>query len=88
VVISAKTASNEPRFMDYTIKPWAFEAERLTIWNKDDLQVDDALIGENGSPTRVSKLIQAPEKSRKRLFLEGSTLEIVGQIAEILEEAL
>jgi electron transfer flavoprotein beta subunit len=87
-VISVKTASNEPRFMDYTIKPWAFEAERLTVWNKDDLQVDETLTGENGSPTRVSKLIQAPEKLRKKQFLEGSTNEIVEQLTEILKGAL
>jgi electron transfer flavoprotein beta subunit len=88
VVISAKTASNEPRFMDYTVKPWAFEDGRITIWNKDDLQADENLIGESGSPTTVSKLIQAPEKSRKREFLKGSTGEIVAHLSRILQENL
>lgn len=85
VVVSMKTACNEPRFMDYTIKDWAFQNERVTTWSNHDLALDHALIGENGSPTTVSKLIQAPEKSRKRIFLEGSTTEIASQLTRILQ---
>src|SRR3989337_752168 len=33
-VVSVRTASNEPRFMDYRIKPWAFEEGRVTAWSK------------------------------------------------------
>ena len=85
-VVSARTASNEPRFMNYKIKSWAFEEERVTIWGKDDLEVEEAFIGEEGSPTRVSKLVQAPEKTRKRQFLVGSIDEIVDEFIQILED--
>ena len=85
VVISVRTASNEPRFMNYTIKSWAFEDGRITIWNKDDLQAEQEFIGEEGSPTSVSKLIQAPEKARKRIFLTGSTEEIVSRLSRIIK---
>ena len=85
VVVSVRTASNEPRFMDYTIKSWAFEEGRITIWNKDDLQAEQEFIGEEGSPTSVSKLIQAPEKARKRIFLTGSTEEIVSRLSRIIK---
>jgi electron transfer flavoprotein beta subunit len=85
VVVSVRTASNEPRFIDYTIKSWAHDDARITVWNKNDLQTDEAFIGEAGSPTSVSKLIQAPEKTRKRLFLKGSTDEIVGQLIQIIK---
>jgi electron transfer flavoprotein beta subunit len=84
-VVSMKTVCNEPRFMDYSIKEWAFQDERITMWSNQDLQLDEHLIGENGSPTTVSKLIQAPEKSRKRVFLEGNTQELVSQLTEILQ---
>ncbi len=84
VVVSVRTASNEPRFIDYTIKNWAFQDHRITVWNKDDLQADQSLIGEEGSPTSVSKLIQAPEKARKRIFFEGSTAEVVNRLIHIL----
>jgi electron transfer flavoprotein beta subunit len=88
VVISIRTASNEPRFMNYENKKWAFEDSRITIWNKDDLKADAELIGENGSPTSVSKLIQAPEKIRKRIFLEGTTNEVVKKLTNIIFESL
>jgi electron transfer flavoprotein beta subunit len=85
VVISMKTACNEPRFMDYAIKDWAFEPARVTTWSNQELQLDTAYIGENGSPTTVSKLVQAPEKSRKRKFLEGNTEQVVAQLTRILQ---
>jgi electron transfer flavoprotein beta subunit len=39
-VISVKTACNEPRFMDFNIKPWAMEPEQLTVWSAQDLDAD------------------------------------------------
>lgn len=83
-VISVKTASNEPRFMDYRIKPWAFEQERVTIWDRNDLAVEPDYIGLAGSPTRVSALEQAPSRSRKRTFLSGSTEDVARQLAALL----
>ena len=85
-VVSVKTACNEPRFMDYARKEWAFERERVTIWNAHDIDADPEFIGVEGSPTVVSGLAQAPTRERKRMFLEGSPLEIAGQIAEILQK--
>ncbi len=85
-VISMKTACNEPRFMDYALKDWAFESARVTTWSNQDLQLDPAYIGENGSPTTVSELIQAPEKTRKHIFLEGTTAEVVTQLTRILQK--
>jgi electron transfer flavoprotein beta subunit len=65
-VVSVKSAANEPRFMDYRIKDWAFEPQaagrpgRVTIWSAGDLDADPQCIGLNGSPTWVSALAQAP----------------------------
>lgn len=87
-VISVKTASNEPRFMDYQIKDWAFEADRVTVWGKDDLGVDEAYIGAPGSPTTVTGLDQAPTRERKRIFLTGTSDEIARQLVEVLEDVL
>jgi electron transfer flavoprotein beta subunit len=84
-VISVKTACNEPRFINYQIKEWAFDPEQLTIWQKNDLDAQDALIGEPGSPTKVSGLSEAPIRERKRIFLHGNTDEIVGQVVKIIE---
>jgi electron transfer flavoprotein beta subunit len=84
-VISSKTAANEPRFMDYRIKPWAFEEGRVTVWTQADLNADADFIGVPGSPTIVSGLEQAPLRARKRLYLSGSPEEIAQQLAAILE---
>jgi electron transfer flavoprotein beta subunit len=87
-VVSVKTAANEPRFMDYRIKEWAFEEERLTRWSSADLDVDPEYIGWPGSPTVVSGLAEAAERERKRQFLTGSPEELARQLASHLRQAL
>jgi electron transfer flavoprotein beta subunit len=83
-VVSVKTGSNEPRFMDYRIKTWAFEVGRVTLWTQADLDADADFIGTPGSPTAVSGLEQAALRERKRLFLSGSPEEVAQQLAAIL----
>jgi electron transfer flavoprotein beta subunit len=83
-VISVSTASNEPRFMDYERKPWAFEKADVTKWNADDLNADPELIGVPGSPTIVTGLDQAATQDRKKIFLEGDSSEIAEQLVRIL----
>jgi electron transfer flavoprotein beta subunit len=87
-VISAKTASNEPRFLDFNRKDWAAKPEQMTIWTSTDLEVEEDFIGLPGSPTWVSGLEQAPERARKRKFLEGSPEEIAAQLTGILRDSL
>lgn len=87
-VVSVKTAANEPRFMDYRIKAWAFEEERVTWWTSTDLDVDPEYIGWPGSPTAVSGLAEAAERERRRLFLTGSPEELAHQLANHLRQAL
>ena len=83
-VVSVRSASNEPRFMDYRIKPWALEAGRVTVWSKTDLGVDKRFIGVAGSPTTVSGLAQAPSRDRRREMLTGKPEETARRLAELL----
>jgi electron transfer flavoprotein beta subunit len=87
-LVSVKTAANEPRFMDYGIKAWAFEEARLTLWSSADLDADPENIGWSGSPTAVSGLAEAAERERKRQFLTGSPEELARQLAGLLQQAL
>lgn len=87
-VISVKTAANEPRFMDYQIKNWAFEQAPVTIWTQADLEVEADHIGIAGSPTVVSGLKQAPTHERRRELLHGTPEEIAQQLASILQSTL
>lgn len=83
-VVSLKTGCNEPRFMDYRIKPWAFSDGRITIWDAPALNADPNLIGILGSPTLVTELAAAPSRERKGIMLSGSTQEIGQQLSELL----
>ncbi len=83
-VISVQTAANEPRFMDYDIKEWAFEEGQMTVWGKDDMGVDEDYIGGAGSPTAVSGLEQAASRERKRIFLKGEAEEVARRLVEVL----
>lgn len=87
-VVSVKTASNEPRFMDYRIMERAHSDERVTIWDADDIKVDKSMIGLTGSPTIVSGLAQAPSQERRREFLSGSTEQVIQQLTTIIEKTL
>ena len=83
-VVSVVTAANEPRFIDYRLKPWASEAERVTIWTPADLGAEVERLGLPGSPTVVTGLAQAPTRQRKREFLRGSLEQVARSLGEIL----
>ncbi len=87
-VVSVKTASNEPRFMDYSIKPWAYEKRQVTVWNSQTLEADPDFIGLDGSPTIVTELAEAPSRERKRIHLEGTPQETARQLIKLFEELL
>ena len=87
-VISVKTASNEPRFIDYHRKPWAFEEAEVVIWGHDDVDVDDEYIGLTGSPTVVSGLREAEVRERRKEFLRGSPEEVARELAKRLQRIL
>ncbi len=85
-VLSVETASNEPRFMDYRIKPWAFAPEQVTVWDAAALEADPELIGIPGSPTVVGGLAQAPSRERKRIPVTGTPQEQARQLTELLRK--
>ncbi len=87
-VISVKTACNEPRFMDFSLRSWAEERDRITIWDADSLATEPDHIGLPGSPTVVTGLAEAPYRDRRREFLTGTQDEIAQELAEILKRSL
>lgn len=87
-VISVKTASNEPRFMDYQIKAHVFEESEITMWSCEDLGAEEEFVGVPGSPTIVSGLEEAEVRERRREFLTGSVEEITTRIVELTRESL
>jgi electron transfer flavoprotein beta subunit len=87
-VISVKTACNEPRFMDFQLRSWSLEGERVTTWGVQDLEVDPGLIGLAGSPTAVSGLAEAPYRERRREILQGTPQDIAEQLVSIIMKVI
>jgi electron transfer flavoprotein beta subunit len=83
-VISVKTACNEPRFMDFEIKEKAMREIPITLWNAEDLEVDQTLIGVPGSPTVVTGVGEAEARERKRVVLQGNLEQKIEQLSQIL----
>lgn len=79
-VLSVKTSCNEPRFMDYRIKGWAFEEGRVTVWGGQDLSAEESMTGVRGSPTIISGLEEARVRERRKEFLQGTPEEIARDI--------
>jgi electron transfer flavoprotein alpha/beta subunit len=72
--------------MDFQLRNWALEEDRLTVWDAEDLDAEPGHIGQAGSPTVVTGLAEAPYPERRRKFLQGSTEEIVQELAGILRK--
>jgi electron transfer flavoprotein beta subunit len=87
-VLSVKSAANQPRFMDYDRKAWAFEQVPMTVWGPEDLETDAARVGLSGSPTAVTGLREADVRDRRRKRLEGSIENVSRQLVELLDPLL
>lgn len=85
-VVSVKTASNEPRFIDFSLRSWALEKDCLTVWGAGDLETDPGHIGLSGSPTIVTGLDEAPYRERRREFLTGSPDQVIRELVNLLRE--
>jgi electron transfer flavoprotein beta subunit len=87
-VVSVKTASNEPRFMDYELKELAFKQAKVTVWTREDIGADEGYIGIAGSPTIVTGLEQAAVRERKRKFVTGTRDEVVRQLVDLVQDLM
>jgi electron transfer flavoprotein beta subunit len=77
-VITVVKDINEPRLPSLKGKMKAKKAE-ITVWSSDDLDVDEAELGLDGSPTRVVKVF-APEAREGGTIFEGEVDETVGAL--------
>jgi electron transfer flavoprotein beta subunit len=87
-VVAVKTAANQPRFMDFDVKDWAFEEADVTVWDAKALETEAERIGWDGSPTIVSGLREAETRDRRREILAGNPGELAQQLAVILKPYL
>ncbi len=87
-VVSVQTACNEPRFIDFERKSWAFTDAQVITWNAADLEADIGYIGLRGSPTVVTGLAEAADRDRQHEYVDGTPQEIALKLAGLLEDIL
>ena len=87
-VVAVKTAANQPRFMDFEVKDWAFDEAKVTVWDAKALETEPERIGWDGSPTTVSGLREAESRDRRREILAGDPDEVATQLAALLKPYL
>jgi electron transfer flavoprotein beta subunit len=84
-LITVTNRINRPRFMTMNGVLRAFRDKEVIIWTKDDLKLNPMRIGMNGSPTWVRKTF-VPSHNREGLVKEKRSMEIAGDILEVLLE--
>ncbi|MFH1656108.1 MAG: electron transfer flavoprotein subunit beta/FixA family protein [Candidatus Omnitrophota bacterium] len=77
---------NEPRLPSLKGMMKSKKAQ-ITTWKKDDLQVDEANIGLDGSPTQVMKIFTPPKRAGGQI-LQGETKEVVEKLVSELKDAI
>ncbi len=77
---------NEPRLPSLKGKIAAKKAQ-IVRWQASDLECDPALLGLNGSPTKVVKIFTPPARPGGIIF-RGDPEEIVSQLLDKLKEAI
>ncbi|HXH22790.1 MAG TPA: electron transfer flavoprotein subunit beta/FixA family protein [Dehalococcoidia bacterium] len=87
-VVSVKQGINEPRFIDWSLKPWADSVDRVTVWSAQDLEVPLEEVGTAGSATVVAGVSQSPTRERRRERLTGDPARIARELAERLRPFL
>jgi electron transfer flavoprotein beta subunit len=84
-VIGIARGSNEPRMVSAmgVIKA---RNKKMQVFTKDDLDVDEKLIGLTGSPTQPGQLL-TPDMSRNARVIEGDAAKIAEEILSIIKKA-
>jgi electron transfer flavoprotein alpha/beta subunit len=85
VILTVVKEINEPRLPSLKGKMRA-KKEEITVWTKDDLDIDAERIGLTGSPTQVIKIFTPPKPGGGKIF-QGDTKEMVKQLIDELNEA-
>jgi len=85
-VVTVVKEINEPRLPSLKGKMKAKKAE-ITVWSSDDLEVDAAELGLDGSPTRVVRIF-APEAREGGTVFEGEVEDTVKSLVSELTPIL
>lgn len=84
-LLTAIKELNQPRYASVPGIVEAYDEKEVKIMTYDDLKIDKALIGLEGSPTNVKKTFTPEQKGQGRR-LEGSVVEMCSELVSELKE--
>lgn len=86
-VVSVEYGVNDPRFPDFKRKRWAAKEWELTVWDRNDLGLEEGEVGLPGSLTEVVRLesVEAPDRLGK--WIEGTPEDQAAEIATVVQDA-
>jgi len=87
-VVSVKMGVNEPRFLDWSLRPWGERRDLVTVWSAADLGVDLDEVGVPGSATIVGGVGQSASSERRREYLTGTPEESARQLFDRIKRYL
>jgi electron transfer flavoprotein beta subunit len=87
-VVSVKMGVNEPRFLDWSLRPWGERRDLVTLWSLADLPVDPEEVGVPGSATIVGGAHQSETRERRRELLSGTPREEAHKLFERIKQYL
>jgi electron transfer flavoprotein beta subunit len=67
-LLTVLASAFKPRYMTVKGILDAYDSKEIEIWNVDKIDVDEAKLGLNGSPTRVKKSFTKPQKVAGEVF--------------------
>ncbi len=86
-LLTAIKELNQPRYASVPGIVEAYDEKEVKIMTYDDLKIDKALIGLEGSPTNVKKTFTPEQKGQGRR-LEGSVVEMCSELVSELKGKL
>lgn len=87
-VVSVEYGVNEPRFPDFKRKRWASKEWELTVWDSEDLELPEEVLGLDGSLTEVVELESVETPDRLGEWVEGSAEEQAFELADVIKAEL
>lgn len=87
-VASVELGVNSPRFPDFRRKRWADREFELTVWDAAAIGAEPARIGNAGSRSLVTDLIEKKRPERMRRGIDGTAEEKAQRLHELIRAHL
>jgi electron transfer flavoprotein beta subunit len=84
LLLSFTREANKPRYSTF-LEILAAQQREIAVWSNADLNLDESLIGLQGSPTQMADLLLRP-KSRRGVRLEGSPEDMAQLLADKIHQ--